>query len=209
MQLHDPLGVRPKIFWILKIRGEQKAPESGLHTGGQITLDRGITTSFQKSKLNLEHSRRATLTQEFSQSNKQVKLFRNAQMSTKSFVPKIAPPPPPRKCQFWGFFLGQESRSPKVPRIFRIFVPNFAPNFSPNFPRISWGVFVLHFVGKRRPEKIHQKSPPFFNAKFPGKYEKNIHKMFLERRQFWGIFYWFYTSFLKKDPEKFSGELAK
>ena len=41
---------------------------------------------------------------------------------------------------------------------------------------------MLRFV-KWRPEKIHQKSPPFFNAKFPGKYEKNIHKMFLESRQ--------------------------
>ena len=60
----------------------------------------------------------------------------------------------------------------KVPRSFRIFVPDFAPNFAPNFPR-----------GKRRPEKIHQKSPLFFNAKFPGKYEKMIHQNFLESRQ--------------------------
>ena len=31
--------------------------------------------------------------------------------------------------------LGQKSCRTKVPRIFRIFVPNFAPNFAPNFPR--------------------------------------------------------------------------
>ena len=42
---------------------------------------------------------------------------------------------------------------------------------------------MLHFVGKRRPEKIHPKSPPFFNTKFPGKHEKNIHKIYLESRQ--------------------------
>ena len=30
----------------------------------------------------------------------------------------------------------QKSRRTKVPRIFRIFVPDFAPNFSPNFSRI-------------------------------------------------------------------------
>ena len=39
---------------------------------------------------------------------------------------------------------------------------------------------MLRFVGNGDPEKIHRKSLPFFNAKFPGKYEKkNIHKIFL------------------------------
>ena len=42
---------------------------------------------------------------------------------------------------------------------------------------------MLRFVGKRRPEKIRRKSPPLFNAKFPGKYRKNMHKKLLERRQ--------------------------
>ena len=32
------------------------------------------------------------------------------------------------------FLLGQKSCRTKVPRIFRIFVPNFPPNFAPNFP---------------------------------------------------------------------------
>ena len=68
-------------------------------------------------------------------------------------------------------FLGQKSCRTKVPRIFRIFVPNFPRSFRASFR------------GKRRPEKNHQKSPPFFNAKFPGKHEENIHKMFLESRQ--------------------------
>ena len=56
-----------------------------------------------------------------------------------------------------------------------------APDFPPNFSRIV----RASFRGKRRPEKIHQKSPPFFNAKFPGRYgkKKSSHKMFLERRQ--------------------------
>ena len=55
----------------------------------------------------------------------------------------------------------------------------FCSEFSLNFSRS----FRASFPGRRRPEKIHQKSPPFFNAKFPGKYEKNIHKHFLESRQ--------------------------
>ena len=84
---------------------------------------------------------------------------------------------------FSGDMLGQKSCRAKVPRIFRIFVPNFAPNSAPNFPRIFSRSFRASFRGKRRPEKIHQKSPPFFNAKFPGKHEKTIHKMFLESRQ--------------------------
>ena len=79
--------------------------------------------------------------------------------------------------------LGQESCRTKVSRIFRYFVPNFAPNFAPNFPRIFSRIFRASFRGKQRPEKIHQKSPPFFNAKFPGAHEKNIHKILLESRQ--------------------------
>ena len=50
-------------------------------------------------------------------------------------------------------------------------------------PGFFWGVFVLHFVGNGDPTKIHQKSPPFFNAEFPVKYEKNIHNIFLESGQ--------------------------
>ena len=79
--------------------------------------------------------------------------------------------------------LGQKSCRTKVSRIFRIFVPNFAPNFAPNFPRIFRKTFRASFRGRRRPEKIHQKSPPCFNAKVPGKHEKNIHKILLESRQ--------------------------
>ena len=59
------------------------------------------------------------------------------------------------------------------------FCPGFCSEFSPNFSR----TFRASFRGRRRPEKIHQKSPPFFNAKFPGKHEKNIHKILLESRQ--------------------------
>ena len=59
------------------------------------------------------------------------------------------------------------------------FRPEFCSEFSPNFLRI----FRASFRGRRRPQKIHQKSPPFFNAKFPGKHEKNIHKVLLESRQ--------------------------
>ena len=46
--------------------------------------------------------------------------------------------------------------------------------FAPNVLRC----FRVSFCGKRRPEEIHQKSPPVFNAKFPGKYSgrKKAHK---------------------------------
>ena len=57
--------------------------------------------------------------------------------------------------------------------------PEFCPEFSPNFSR----TFRASFRGRRRTEKIHQKSPPFFKAKFPGKHERNIHKILLESRQ--------------------------
>ena len=66
---------------------------------------------------------------------------------------------------------------------FSNFRPEFCPEscseFSPNFSR----TFRASFRWRRRPEKIHPKSPPFFNAKFPGKHEKNIHKILLESRQ--------------------------
>ena len=50
---------------------------------------------------------------------------------------------------------------------------------SPNFLRS----FCASFRGKRRPEKIHQKSPSFFSAKVPGKFEEKIYKSFLESWQ--------------------------
>ena len=59
------------------------------------------------------------------------------------------------------------------------FCPEFCSEFSPNFSR----TFRASFRGRRRPEKIHQKSPPFFNAKFPGKNEKNTQKILLESKQ--------------------------
>ena len=59
------------------------------------------------------------------------------------------------------------------------FCPEFCSEFSPNFSR----TFRASFRGRRRPEKIQQKSPPFFIAKFPGKHEKIIHKLILGNRQ--------------------------
>ena len=53
-----------------------------------------------------------------------------------------------------------------------------SPNFSNFCPQICLRNFRASFPRKRRPEKIHQKSPPFFNAKFPGKYEKIFTKCF-------------------------------
>ena len=57
--------------------------------------------------------------------------------------------------------LGQRSGRTKVPRIFRIVVPNFLPNFAPNFPRIFQGVFVLCFQGNGDQEKFTKNPRPF------------------------------------------------
>ena len=73
----------------------------------------------------------------------------------------------------------QNKSSPNFSNFRPEFCPGFCSEFSPKFSRI----YRASFGGKRRPEKIHQKSPPFFNKKFRGKYEKNIHKIFLESRQ--------------------------
>ena len=89
-------------------------------------------------------------------------------------------PPPPLRIP--NSVRSVESCRTKIPRIFRIFVPNFAPNFAPN-PRIFLRTFRASFRGRRKPEKIHPKSPPFFNANFPGKHKENIHKILLESRQ--------------------------
>ena len=70
----------------------------------------------------------------------------------------------------------------KFPEFFEFssrILPRILLRISPNFSR----TFRASFRGRRRPEKIHQKSPPFFNAKFPGKHEENIHKILLESRQ--------------------------
>ena len=73
--------------------------------------------------------------------------------------------------------LGQKSCRTKVPRIFRIFDPDFAPNFSPNFPRIFWGFFVLRFVGNGDQKKF-TKNPTIFQCKIPRqtrkKYSQNV-----------------------------------
>ena len=82
-------------------------------------------------------------------------------------------------CQFFRSEKSQNESSPNFSKFWPGFCPEFLSAFPPNVLRI----FRASFRGKRRPEKIHQKSPPFFNAKFPGKYGKKIPKMFLERRQ--------------------------
>ena len=68
--------------------------------------------------------------------------------------------------------------------------PEFFDFSSRILPRISLRIFPEFYEDfscfvswRRRPEEIHQKSPPFFNAKFPGKHEKNIHIILLESRQ--------------------------
>ena len=84
-------------------------------------------------------------------------------------------------CSKWAFDPGaariaQNIRSEKWQNESSPNFSNFCPEFPPEFcsefsPKILRN-FRASFPRKRRPEKIHQKSPPFFNAKFPGEYEK-------------------------------------
>ena len=74
-----------------------------------------------------------------------------------------------RECPMWGISKVAVSAERKFPEFFRIFCPEFCPEvcseFSPNFARSFLALMIIR--GKRRPQKIHQKSPPFFNAKIP------------------------------------------
>ena len=92
--------------------------------------------------------------------------------------------------------LGQKSRSPKVPRIFQIFVPNFSPNFAPNFPRIFRGFFVLRFVGDGDQKKF-TKNPRHFSMQNSQANTKKIFTKLLwragkvkQRLKNWGSFIW-------------------
>ena len=78
--------------------------------------------------------------------------------------------------------LGQKSGRTKVPRIFRILVPNFLLEFcSENSPKFK-GIFMLRFPGNGDQKKI-TKNPRLFQCKIPRQMRKNIHKMLLESRQ--------------------------
>ena len=70
-------------------------------------------------------------------------------------------------CRVWKV---AERKCPEFFEFSSRILPRILLRIFPNFLRI----FCASFRGKRRPERIHQKSPPFFNAKFPGKHEKNI-----------------------------------
>ena len=81
------------------------------------------------------------------------------------------------------FLRSEELQNESFPN-FSIFRPEFCPEFCSEFsPKFLRSFRASFFCGRRRPEKIHQKSPPFFNAKFPGKFEEKIQKMFLESGQ--------------------------
>ena len=84
-----------------------------------------------------------------------------------TFPPPIRfAPPPYHGPKFPPKLLGQKSCRTKVPRIFRIFVPDFAPNFAPNFPRIFQGFFVLRFV-ETGDQNNFTKNPAIFQCKIP------------------------------------------
>ena len=82
-------------------------------------------------------------------------------------IPGIAPRVAPRIV----VLLGQHSCRTKVPRISRVFVPNFAPNLAPNFPRNFRGFFVLRFVGDGDQKKFTKNLRHVSMQKLPGKHE--------------------------------------
>ena len=89
-------------------------------------------------------------------------------------IPRIAPGVAPRIVVFVRSEKLQIESFPNFSNFRPEFCPEFCSEFSPNFSR----TFCASFRGRRRPGKIHQKSPPFFNAKFPGKHEKIFTKFF-------------------------------
>ena len=76
--------------------------------------------------------------------------------------------------------LGQKSCRTKVPRIFRIFVPNFAPNLALNFHRIFRGLFVLRFVGDGDQKRFTQ-NPRHFSMQNSQANTKKIFTKFVWR----------------------------
>ena len=91
--------------------------------------------------------------------------------------------------------LGQKSCRTKVPEFFELLSRILPRILLRNFPEFS-RIFRASFRGKRRPEKIHQKSPPFFNAKFPGKHEKICTNIFWRAGKVKRCVYVFFGSFL-------------
>ena len=70
--------------------------------------------------------------------------------------------------------MAQNEKSPNFSNFCTGFFSEFCSDFSPNFLRI----FRALFPGKRRPLKIHQEAPPFFNAKsLAGKVKEKITKV--------------------------------
>ena len=111
-------------------------------------------------------------------------LPRNPSGNVSCFPGRSKSPPPPQKKNSPGsshrrFLRSEKSQNENFSNFCPEFCPEFLSEFSPNFLRS----FRASFRGKRRPKNIHQKFPPFLNAKLPGKHEENIHILFLERRQ--------------------------
>ena len=79
----------------------------------------------------------------------------------------------------WG---GEILRSEKMqnksfPK-FSNFRPQFCPEFCSEFASNFLRSFCASLCGRRRPEKFQHNSPPFFNAKFTGKFEEKSTKVF-------------------------------
>ena len=70
-----------------------------------------------------------------------------------------------------------ESCRTKVPRIFRILVPDFAPDFAPNFPEF-YEDFSCFVSWETETRKNSPEIPAIFQCKILRPIRKNIHKSF-------------------------------
>ena len=77
-----------------------------------------------------------------------------------------------------GLFIRSQKLQNENSPNFSNFRPEFGTEFCSNFPRNSSGVFRASFRGKRRPDKLHQRSPPFFNANSQATSKKKSTKVF-------------------------------
>ena len=86
-------------------------------------------------------------------------------------------------CTFVLLRIRSETLQNESSRIFRNFLSRISfRSLLRIFPEF-FEEFSCFVSQETETKKVHQTSPPFFNAKFPGKYEKNIHYFFLESRQ--------------------------
>ena len=109
----------------------------------------------------------------------------------------------PRMSQICGLWIGSLVGTEPAFKLAIFRSETIADRKFPEFLEISSRILLRIFEDfscfvswETETRTIHEKSPPFFNAKFPGKHEKNIHKLFLESGQSNNFLVNFFCSFI-------------